>query len=200
MLEDLKTNTRAVERFLGELTQDFNTGEVLEIRAIGDRNKIHTERFALHAFDDAIDFIVRKNQYHNIYVVVNPVPQDAPKAAKDVDINRALFVFADADELGAADRARSCDLFPKSMEVVTGVVPHFRNHIYYRLSVPLTDMAVWSELQKQWASYLGTDKSIHNPSRIMRVAGTVSYPSPSKIKRGYQVELTRLIIGGVYVE
>ena len=86
MLKGLKTNTRAVERFLGELTQNFDTGEVLEIRAIGDRNQIHTRRFALHAFDDAIDFIVRENQYRNIYVVVNPVPQDAPKAAKDVDI------------------------------------------------------------------------------------------------------------------
>ena len=199
MLKELKTNTRALERFLGELTQNFDTGEVLEIRAIGDRNQIHTRRFALHAFDDAIDFIVRENQYRNIYVVVNPVPQDAPKAAKDVDIKRALFAFVDADEIGAADRARSCDLFSQSMEVVTGVVPHFRNHIYYRFSEPLTDMAVWSDLQTQLASYLGTDKSIHNPSRIMRVAGTVSYPSPSKIKRDYQIELTQLIIGGVYV-
>ena len=200
MLKELKTNTRAVKRFLGELTQDYDTGEVLEIRAIGDRNKIHTQRFALHAFDDAIDFIVRENQWLNIYVVVNPVPQDAPKAAKDLDIKRALFAFVDADELGAADRARSCDLFSQSMEVVTGVVPHFRNHIYYRLTEPLTDMAVWSDLQKQCASHLGTDKSIHNPSRIMRVAGTVSYPSQSKMKRGYQIEQTRLILGGVYVE
>ena len=157
MLKELKTNTRAERRFLGELTQDFDTGEVLEIRAIGDRNKIHTQRFALHAFDDAIDFIVRENQCHNIYVVVNPVPQDAPKAAKDVDIKRALFAFVDADELGAADRARACDLFSQSMEVVTGVVPHFRNHIYYRLSEPLTDTAVCSDLQKQLSSNLGTD-------------------------------------------
>ena len=52
MLKDLKTNTRAVERFLGELTQDSNTGEVLD--------QIHTQRFALRAFDDAIDFIVCK--------------------------------------------------------------------------------------------------------------------------------------------
>ena len=85
------------------------------------------------------------------------------------------------------------------MEVVTGVVPHFRNHIYYRFSEPLTDMAVWSELQKRLALHLGTDKKIHNASRIMRIAGTLSYPSPTKIELGYQVELTNLIIGGVYV-
>ena len=148
MLTDLKTNTRAIERFLGELTQDFDIGKVLEIRAIGDRNKIHTERFALQAYDDAIDFIVRENQFQNIYVVINPIPQSAPKAAKHVDIKRALLALVDADKVEAADRARSCGLSAQSMEVVTGVVTHFRNHIYYISSKPLSNMALWSDLQK----------------------------------------------------
>lgn len=199
MLKDQKTNTRAVVRFPGELTQDFDTGEVLEMRTIGDRNQIHSRRFALHAFDDAIDFIVCKNQTHNIYVVVNSVPQDAPETAKDADIKRAFFAFVDADEFGAAERARACDLFSQSMEVVTGVVPHLRNHIYFSFIEPPIEMALWSQIQKKLALTLETNESIHNPSRIMRVAGTVSYPSKTEIMRGFQPELTQLIIGGVYV-
>ena len=86
------------------------------------------------------------------------------------------------------------------MEVVTGVKPHFRNHIYYRFDNPFEDMLQWTELQKLLSAYLNTDKVIHNPSRIMRVAGTVTYPNKKKQALGYSSELTRLIIGGNHVE
>ena len=39
---------------------------------------------------------------------------------------------------------------------------------------------------------LNTDPSIHNPDRIMRVAGTVSWPHEGKIDRGYVPELTSI--------
>ena len=79
-------------------------------------------------------------------------------------------------------------------------MPHFSNHIYYRFDEPMTNLSDWTEFQKLLVKELRTDTSIHNPLRIMRVAGTVSYPPKRKLERGYQVELTQLILGDSYVE
>ena len=184
MNKKFKPDQKAMARFFGLLTQDYDLGKVIEICCLKELLTPNTTRFAVHAIDDAVEHVVQMNKTHNIYCVVNPVPQDAPIAAKDNDIKRAFFAFVDADEGGAADRARSCDLFSKEFEVVTGLKPHFRNHIYYRFDEPMTDLSDWTELQKLLAKELGTDTSIHNPSRIMRVAGTISYPPKRKLERG----------------
>jgi len=196
----LEPNRRTITRFLGVLTEQFDTYEQIEIRCLRDDFKPHTARYAEHSFEQAIDDIIAMNKTHNVYVVVNPVPESASLNVKDVDIARSFFAFVDADDKGAADRARSFDAFEIAMEVVTGTTPHLRNHIYYRFDEPVTDMQQWKTLQRALIQNLGTDAAIHNPSRIMRVAGTVSYPSKAKINRGYKAELTRLIIGGQYAE
>ena len=113
---------------------------------------------------------------------------------------RAFFAFVDADEKGAADRVRESKLFIPEMEVVTGTKPFLRNHVYFRFDEPMKDMARWSELQKALIFGFKTDASIHNPSRIMRVAGTIAYPSKKKLEKHYEKELTKLIIGNRYVE
>ena len=55
-------------------------------------------------------------------------------------------------------------------------------------------MKVWRETQQQIASNCKTDPSVINPSRIMRVPGTVSYPSGKKRAQGYIDELVVLKI------
>lgn len=199
-MPDLQPNQRAIQRFVGELTRDWDTGETLEIRSIRENFKPHTARFAQHALDECVEHIVGMNLTHNIYACVNPVPDTTRGSAKDEHIKRAYFAFVDGDELGAADRARECDWFDISMEVVTGVTPHFRNHIYYRFHNPMEDLRQWTELQKLLIGHLKTDKVIHNPSRIMRVAGTVTFPPKKKRDLGYVSEVTKLIIGGHYVK
>ena len=101
---------------------------------------------------------------------------------------------------GAADRVRESKLFIPEMEVVTGTKPFLRNHMYFRFDEPMTDMLRWSELQKCLIKEFGTDTAIHNPSRLMRIAGSVAYPSKKKLEKQYQRELTKLIIGNRYVE
>jgi len=197
---DLRPNQRAINRFIGELTRNWDTGETLEIRCIRENFKSHTTRFAQHAFDEAVEHIVSMNRTYNIYACVNPVPDTTRGSATNEHIKRAYFAFVDGDELGAADRARDCDWFDIAMEVITGVKPHLRNHIYYRFNKPMEDMHQWTELQKLLISYLKTDKVIHNPSRIMRVAGTVTFPPKKKLDLGYVSEVTKLLIGGHYVE
>ena len=110
-METLKPNQRAITRFLGELTRDWDTIETLEIRCIGENVKPHAARFAKQASEEAVGLIMVMNRTHNIYACVNPIPDTTQGSAKDVDINRAFYAFVDADENGAADRARECDWF-----------------------------------------------------------------------------------------
>lgn len=196
----LEPNRRTITRFLGVLTDQFDTYEQIEIRCLRENFKPHTARYAKHSFEQAVDDIIAMNKTHNVYIVVNPVSESASLNATDADIVRSFFAFVDADDTGAAERARNFDAFDKAMEVVTGITPHLRNHIYYRFDEPVTDMQQWKTLQRALIQNLGTDVNIHNPSRIMRVAGTVSCPSKAKINRGYKTELTRLLLGGQYAE
>ena len=48
-------------------------------------------------------------------------------------------------------------------------------------------------MQQNIARNLGTNPSVINPSRIMRISGTVSYPSQSKVAKGYIPELISLM-------
>ena len=54
------------------------------------------------------------------------------------------------------------------------------------------DMSAWRQAQKALISEFQTDASIHHPSRIMRLAGTISWPSADKRAKGYIPELVRL--------
>lgn len=199
-MEDINPNPRAITRFLSELMRDWDVGETLEVRCIGENLTPHASRFAQHAFEKAIEHIIAMNRTHNVYACVNPVPDLVQGSAKDADIQRAFYAFVDGDERGAADRAREFDWFDIAMEVVTGTKPYLRNHIYFRFTDPMEDMRQWTELQKLLIANLNTDKVIHNPSRIMRIAGTVTHPSQKKRNLGYTSEVTKLIIGGKYVE
>ena len=76
--------------------------------------------------------------------------------------------------------------------VITGTVPHERRHAYWGLSEACTDLELWRSTQLNIATLFATDRSVINPSRIMRVAGTVSYPNTDKQTRGYISELVTM--------
>jgi len=54
------------------------------------------------------------------------------------------------------------------------------------------NMDAWRDVQKAIAASLHTDPAVINPSRIMRVAGTVSWPNQKKQDKGYVPELVTM--------
>ena len=197
----LSPNPRTIARYLQKLMQNWAEDEVIELRFLAEKPKPENYRFETSQILEATNCIVETNNRGlNAYAVVHPVLRQTPVSAKNADIKRAFFAFVDADEKGAADRVRESKLFIPEMEVVTGTKPFLRNHVYFRFDEPMKDMARWSELQKALIFGFKTDASIHNPSRIMRVAGTIAYPSKKKLEKHYEKELTKLIIGNRYVE
>lgn len=84
------------------------------------------------------------------------------------------------------------EIIKPDMIVTTGTSPHERQHDYWRLDEPCHDMTLWRSWQSEIAAQYDNDPVVINPSRIMRVAGTVSYPSDKKRKKDYIAELVTL--------
>lgn len=130
----------------------------------------------------------------NVYVGVNPrkPTTDLRGSADDTDVEVAAWQFADIDKaeslhaLGKLLRPQ-----PPTYTVDTGTTPHRRPHLYWRLDELVWNMPSWTERQRGIAQNLGGD-SVINPSRIMRLAGTVNFPPQHKLQRGYAVERTTL--------
>ena len=191
-----------IAQFITIITADWsNTPHQVggfEIRCLGENRSTVSQIFALNAVSEATDLAVRMNANKlNVYMTINPIDMGAVvksgKSANDSDILRAHYSFADADDVqGITGLDELAGLIEPDITITTGTIPHERRHAYWRLTEPCLDLPLWKERQKQIAVKFKTDKAVVNPSRIMRLAGTVSYPSSSKATKGYVPELVTM--------
>jgi AAA domain len=107
----------------------------------------------------------------------------------------ASHAWAEFDHEGDAARIDAV-LRDKSLltafTITTGRTPHQRAHLYFKLA----DRATVGELKDAntaLKTLLGSD-DVQNPDRVMRLAGTINYPTPKKAERGYVPELVTLDI------
>ena len=170
---------------------------LIEIRSIGQSGGASVARFALDEVQEAVEHAEGMNaSKQNIYMCINPVDGAADiaagKGAKDTDILAAFYCFADADTDGAMQNILSFAGPKFTMSVKTGTVPFTRGHAYWQLDEPVYNMDAWRQVQKAIAGRLNTDPMVVNPSRIMRVAGTVSWPNKDKAAKGYVPEVVEM--------
>ena len=201
-VKQAEPDTQQIERFIKTITRrwdEIDGSPVIEVRCIGQSGGVNVARFSTNKFflGEAIDHIKAMNAAkQNVYMVINPIdgtkPVEAGKAATDADILAATYCFADADD---AQGMRNIMEFagPRfTMSVKTGTEPHVRGHAYWELDEPVYNLDAWRGVQRAIASRLETDQVVVNPSRIMRVAGTVSWPNDKKQARGYVSELVTM--------
>lgn len=151
--------------------------------------------FDLGDLDALIDQAARYNSAinRNVYVSAGLRRPDAPgdRRATDEDVIAICAVKADFDDEGAfaaglavAERL----LMPPSLIVITGRHPHTRGQIWWTLEEPATDLAQVRQIERAIAARFGGDMAVTNPSRVMRIAGSVAWP----LKEGRQIEMTGL--------
>ena len=195
-----QAHTGTIRNFLDHITEGWDElggNPLIELRSINHHRQVNVARFALDWKDEAVEHALAMNRAgQNIYMCINPVNGNAPiaggKGAKDTDILGAFFCFADADTDGAMQNILSFAGPKFTMSVKTGTTPFVRGHAYWRLEEPCRNLDAWRDVQRSIAASLGTDPVVVNPSRIMRLAGTVSWPNPDKEKKGYVPELVSL--------
>jgi hypothetical protein len=190
-----------IKQFITQITKNWNEiGQpLIEIRSISLSGSTNAARFKLKDLDKAVEHAEAMNKAKaNIYMCINAIDpikaEDIPagKAAKDTDILAAFYCFADADTKGAMENIMSFAGPKFTMSVKTGTKPFSRGHAYWELEEPCKNMDAWKEVQKSIAASLQTDAAVINPSRIMRVAGTVSWPNKKKQDKGYVPELVTM--------
>ena len=166
---------------------------MLEIRALGEGMQTQIGKFALDWMDEAIEFAVGMNRLgRNVYPVRNPVRERSSGSASDTDIIAARYLWADCDDPIAAGNVLRFDGPKWTAAVTTGKIPHTRAHVYWELNEWCHDLDQWRAMQTTIAAHFASDPAVINPSRIMRVAGTITYPAAKKRERGYVSELVTL--------
>lgn len=114
---------------------------------------------------------LRRDQY-NVYIGANPRLRNGG-TAKDVAVARCLFLDFDGMSVESvrALLANVPNTPPPSWVVNSG----HGVHVWWVLLVPITDLAMWSGLQRALIRRFDSDPSIHDPPRIMRLPGTVNW-------------------------
>ena len=165
-----------------------------EIRCLERDTKFPTWKFFdPDQIDQAVEYVANQNTRNNVYVTINPIRIERQgKASSTADAVAAFFVFVDADDTAGMDGIRSFAGPRPMFTVKTGSMPKPRGHAYWELEEPCLNLKAWTDLQKSMIRSLSTDPSIHNPDRIMRVAGTVSWPDQNKRDKGYVPEIVTI--------
>jgi hypothetical protein len=196
----IRDHLRHMTRRWGELGQDC----VFEVRFLTSDNEAEVRNVARFPADEAgieyaCEHITEMNRHRlNAYAVVNPIDAHARipagKAASDDTIIASCFHWADADDAEAAENIRSFVGPRPTYYVLTGTQPCLRPHVYWELEEPTRNLEAWTATQRAIAATLKSDRTVVNPSRIMRIAGTVNWPKPKKQAKGYTQEITTLRI------
>ena len=148
---------------------------------------------------EAADFAFEKSKAGN-NVYVSPGLRKGIAAGKNNRANATNFAqsnwsWAEFDEAGDAERVQKISdekgLKPDTV-VMTGRTSHIRAHLYFRLDKAVTSIDELKAANTGLQTLLGTDPAVKDVVRILRLAGTVNYPPPKKVKRGYIHEVVRL--------
>jgi hypothetical protein len=108
-------------------------------------------------------------------------------------VSETSFAWLDFDGDGDEERVhlelREASLKPAIL-VQTGTIPCSRFQSYFRLDHPMPAIDV-EPINSALELWLGGD-NVGNADRVMRLAGTLSWPSQDKANRGYLIERTAL--------
>ena len=156
----------------------------------------HGQQFGTDELEQLVDraFELNRRPCVNVYVGAALRKPDTPRnaRAKDSHFLCAPFGWYDHDEDGARAAVEESKKrgVPATITVVTGRHPVLRLHLYWRLVEACRDPMLMRTLCVATAKALGGDTSVVNPSRIMRIGGSLAWPT----KPGRILELTEVHI------
>ena len=149
--------------------------------------------FGVDAMDQAVAYAAEKNAAGcNAYVGVALRDPDTPPFGRSSDADHYVTTAVGSDlDTGAASAAAPTRTrhLPPSFIVCTGQHPHTRLQLFWLLQEPITDPEQHRALFGGLADMLGGDRSITNPGRIMRLAGSIAWPT----KQDRVPEMTSLL-------
>jgi hypothetical protein len=159
--------------------------------AAGRYRLAHARMFGTDKLDELVEEAARLNAQAMCNVYIGAAlrhPDTAPFGrGTDRDAWALTCAYVDLDDAESTANAKSVyGLDKPTLVVVTGREPHTRAQMWWRLEEPLTDANQWPALLRGFAARMKGDTTVTNPSRVMRLAGSIAWP----VKPGRSVELT----------
>lgn len=161
--------SREPQQFVSTLFEDNDILEIRVIPAVRYNRNVNVFFGYANEINQMVNYLTDRNRGENpchIYISANPRAKFWGSTNSNIKIARSVFV--DFDNISVKDALKKISRFPKPSIVVEsghGV------HIYWRLKDPITDLHYWTDLQKLISKELGSDGSVCDPPRIMRLPG-----------------------------
>ena len=105
----------------------------------------------------------RNKENHGVFYVVNGGGQ------KDKDVKKARAQFIDIDDCGFDEQIDRINNFPLEPSIIVKTKKSL--HTYWLLAPESCDVPKFKELQQRLIQQFKSDKTIKNPSRVMRLYG-----------------------------
>jgi hypothetical protein len=156
----------------------------------------HAQLFGTDEIEDLIERAVELNRTPgvNTYVGAAFRKPDATreKRGNDASFYAASALWSDVDADVVAPAIATCKRrgVPPTMTVVTGRHPHLRAQMWWRLATPCRGPELLRGLCSNIAQAIGGDPSVVNPGRVLRLGGSVAWPT----KDGRVLERTEVHI------
>lgn len=143
-------------------------------------------------------WVEKQNRTSNIYFTPNAV-KDSFKGTKphkeDIDSIRCLWVDLDPDKKKSRDdeRTRLMEYINSIEPSPTAVIDSGNGFALFWAVDDGSDNFMEAELIGEKLARLHGGDAVHNRDRLMRVPGTINYPTRKKLEAGYDVSQARLI-------
>jgi hypothetical protein len=196
MQPDQTAMTQHLEHLFGGFLDGCHDGMIeLAWTNAGDGKLRHAEMFGTDDIEKIVARAAELNsvQGQNVYIgAALRKPGTFPGARGQDDDHYATTAFyVDLDDEGAADavtgKYRGCK---PTLAVVTGRKPHKRVQLWWRLETPERDPEAHRAQCKALQVALGGDETVVNPSRVMRLGGSIAWPR----KDGRVTEKTEVML------
>ena len=184
-----------MQQFLDHLFGDVTEGRVeLAWTDASDGKLRHARTFALDNLEALVEEAVKENavEGQNVYIGAALRKPDTPPFGRcgDDDFLAAPAVWCDLDDGAAVASAKQkYNGAPPTMAVITGKKPRPRAQLWWKHDTLCTDAEKLRARNAAVAMALDSDPSVINPSRVMRLIGSIAWP----LKPGREVELTELV-------
>lgn len=150
--------------------------------------------FHVSAYDEMAEFIEETNSVpgQSIYMRLGLLEHDlGDKAAADSNFFCTPGAWVDIDREGGADEAKNVySTCRPNIAVVTGRTPYKRVQFGWKFSEPDFNGPNLRTLNSRICTLLGGDPAAVNPTRLMRIGGTIAWP----YKDGRIVERTETLL------
>lgn len=188
---NLQPDVATIEAHIRWFTQRWHELGVplqIEVRSFGSTvTPLHGRfPFSDNGIAEAAAWAADLNRHpgRNVYMVINPLRDGVLSgeggSATDADVVASCLHWAEADDEAQTSRIRNWAGPKWAAYTITGREPESRVHVYWPFREWCRDLAAWKATQQAIAHHLDTDRQVVNPSRVMRLAGSINWPKKGK--------------------